>query len=144
MISNLIAFFVSHSLQLQTIYEALAQQDDLHLPTGTFRTSSKELRVESAMRPVTDDATAGSADAVADDDALHVHRDHPLSVALQRMSEARCDSLPVVSRQDASIVVGVIRLVDVLAAYGVARELNPTMTTTSDHPPPAASQPQSD
>ncbi len=140
MISNLIAFFVSHRLQPQTIYEALAQQDGLHLPTGTFRTSSKELRVESAMRPVTD-ATTARTDGVAGDDTLHVHRDHPLSVALQRMGEARRDSLPVVSRQDARIVVGVIALVDVLAAYGVARELNPTMTPASDHPPPAGVRP---
>ena len=131
MISNLIAYFVSHRLQPQTIYEALAQQDGLHLPTGTFRTSSKELRVESAMRAVTGDATGGIVDDVTVDDALHVHRDHPLSVALQRMGEARRDSLPVVSRQDARVVIGVITLVDVLAAYGVAREVSPTMHPTS-------------
>ena len=120
MISNLIAFFVSHRLQPPTIYEALAQQDGLLICRLAHSGRGKGIAEwESAMRPVTDNVVAASADDVAGDDALHVHRDHPLSVALQRMGEARRDSLPVVSRQDARIVVGVITLVD--AAGGLRR-----------------------
>ena len=49
MISNLIAFFISHKLQREPIYEALAHQDGLHLPSGPFRTDTA-LWVTSAIR----------------------------------------------------------------------------------------------
>src|SRR6266550_3031024 len=49
MISNLIAFFISQKLQREPIYEALAHQDGLHLPTGPFRTDTA-LWVTSAIR----------------------------------------------------------------------------------------------
>ena len=49
MISNLIAFFISQKLQREPIYEALAHQDGLHLPTGPFRTATA-LWVTSAIR----------------------------------------------------------------------------------------------
>ena len=49
MISNLIAFFISQKLQREPIYEALAHQDGLHLPTGPFRTTTA-LWVTSAIR----------------------------------------------------------------------------------------------
>jgi len=50
MISNLIAFFVSQQLQKQPIYEGLAHQDGLHLPTGEFRARSGRLNVTAAVR----------------------------------------------------------------------------------------------
>jgi CIC family chloride channel protein len=80
------------------------------------------------------DATAGSQRAVtiatimkrarapgADENALfpHVHEDQPLGLALARMGDTGHNVLPVVSRANARIVVGVITLVDVLKAYGV-------------------------
>ena len=37
MVSNLIAFYVSHRLQRVPIYEAIARQDGVHLPTGETR-----------------------------------------------------------------------------------------------------------
>ena len=37
MISNLIAFFISYRLQQEPIYEALAHQDGVHLPTAQSR-----------------------------------------------------------------------------------------------------------
>ncbi len=49
MISNLIAFFISQKLQREPIYEALAHQDGLHLPSGPFRTDTA-LWVTSAIR----------------------------------------------------------------------------------------------
>src|SRR5256714_3772456 len=49
MISNLIAFYISQQLQKVPIYEALAQQDGLHLPSGPFRTDTA-LWVTSAIR----------------------------------------------------------------------------------------------
>lgn len=51
MISNLIAFYISQKLQPEPIYEALARQDGIHLPTGEFRHLARRLQVRSAMRP---------------------------------------------------------------------------------------------
>jgi CIC family chloride channel protein len=50
MISNLIAFYISQRLQHEPIYEALARQDGLHLPTGAFRQLARQRRVSAAMR----------------------------------------------------------------------------------------------
>ena len=50
MISNLIAFYISQRLQHEPIYEALARQDGLHLPTGAFRQLGRQLRVSAALR----------------------------------------------------------------------------------------------
>ena len=50
MISNLIAFYISQRLQKEPIYEALARQDGIHLPTGAFRVHSRRLGVSVAQR----------------------------------------------------------------------------------------------
>jgi chloride channel protein, CIC family len=52
----------------------------------------------------------------------HVHADHPLDDALDRMGAFRVDVLPVVSRANVHQLLGVVRLQDVLEAYGVARK----------------------
>ena len=49
----------------------------------------------------------------------HVHMDHPLHVALERMSRARLDLLPVVSRADVHKLEGIVTLRDVMDFYGV-------------------------
>jgi CIC family chloride channel protein len=49
----------------------------------------------------------------------HVHPDHPLDVALQRMGEMHLDVLPVVSRANVLEIVGVITLPGILRAYGI-------------------------
>ena len=173
MISNLIAFFISQKLQREPIYEALAHQDGLHLPTGPFRTATAlwvtsairtppeplnlEMKVDEASDliddsdleswPVTDEeglvamvkvidirnATVGSQRPVtiatilkrARNDGLqpgvipHVHSDQPLGLALARMGDTGHNVLPVVSRANAKIIIGVVTLTDVLHAYGV-------------------------
>jgi CIC family chloride channel protein len=50
MISNLVSFFVSSRLQRQPIYEVLAHQDGIHLPTAESRISSSQGQVIQAMR----------------------------------------------------------------------------------------------
>ncbi len=52
-------------------------------------------------------------------DFPHVHPDHPLHLALERMSVTQVDILPVVSRADAHKLEGVVTLRDVLDSYGV-------------------------
>jgi CIC family chloride channel protein len=49
----------------------------------------------------------------------HVHADHPLDEALDRLGANRLDLLPVVSRANVHQLLGVVRLQDVLEAYGV-------------------------
>jgi chloride channel protein, CIC family len=56
-------------------------------------------------------------------DFPHVHVDHPLHVALERMGSNHLDVLPVVSRASKHQLRGVVTLVDVLARYGVEKEL---------------------
>jgi CIC family chloride channel protein len=177
MISNLIAFFISHKLQKQPIYEALAYQEGVHLPTAHSRSQADRIQVRQAMRsapavlspelpiaaalhqmkdgrfdawPVVDaeglrgmirnreleQATAEGASnkkigEILREDALsaystaeelpHVHPDHSLSLALERMGATGLNVLPVVSRANVRQLIGVIALDDILDAYGVAK-----------------------
>ncbi len=50
MISNLISFYVSWQLQRTPIYEALAEQDGIHLPVAETRTKSRAYTVGQAMQ----------------------------------------------------------------------------------------------
>lgn len=176
MISNLIAFFISQRFQAEPIYEALAHQDGLHLPTGAHRADAG-LRVTAAIReapePLNSEMTAAEAAfrvsgseleswPVVDDKGLlgmvrvsdilaadtkadppetigvllrradssgasavdlpHVHADQPLSQALARMGDARHNVLPVVSRANVRLLLGLVTLPDVLRAYRVQSE----------------------
>ncbi len=51
MISNLVSFFISSRLQREPIYEALAHQDGIHLPTAQTRQRIGQRQVIQAMRP---------------------------------------------------------------------------------------------
>ena len=48
----------------------------------------------------------------------HLHVDHALSVALDRLGATHLDALPVVSRADIHKLEGVVTLQDVLNLYG--------------------------
>jgi chloride channel protein, CIC family len=166
MISNMVSFFISSRLQPEPIYEALANQDGIHLPNEGTRRRYGQQQVAQVMRaatemlparttveeaftkmrssgvhawPITDDrgvvgvvSRAQIEQAVAkgetnlqlkefldDGDFPHVHADHPLYVALERMGTAKLDLLPVVSRANIRYLLGVVVLSDVLHAYGV-------------------------
>ena len=51
----------------------------------------------------------------------HVHPDHSLSLALERMGSTGLNVLPVVSRANVRQLLGIVILDDVLMAYGVAK-----------------------
>jgi CIC family chloride channel protein len=166
MISNLISFFISSRLQKQSIYESLALQDGIHLPTAESRQQDGHHHVIVAMRPATHVLSAdmtvqralekvasseSTAWPVVDDRGLigvltfgklqqaanadpdskqlkdildgpdfpHLHVDHPLSLALERMGACQVNALPVVNRGSIHKLEGIITLKDVLAAYGV-------------------------
>ena len=55
----------------------------------------------------------------SDEPIIHVHLDHPLSIALDRMGSAQVEALPVVSRADIRKLLGIITLPEVLKAYGL-------------------------
>src|SRR6201984_1465167 len=50
MISNLISFFISQQLQREPIYEALALQEGVYLPTGESRDELTGIPVSEVMR----------------------------------------------------------------------------------------------
>lgn len=68
-------------------------------------------------------AEAGAAKQVGDlvppGEFPHLHADHSLDLALDRMGAIHVDLLPVVSRANIHELVGVVRLADVLEAYGL-------------------------
>ena len=59
------------------------------------------------------------ADLLETLDFPHVHTDHALHLALERMSAERLDLLPVVNRADVHKLEGIVTLRDVLDSYGV-------------------------
>jgi chloride channel protein, CIC family len=68
--------------------------------------------------------TDGSAnkrlrELVDPDDFPHVHEDHSLNLALERMGASQLDVLPVVNRANLHKLEGIVTLPDVLAVYGV-------------------------
>jgi CIC family chloride channel protein len=54
MISNLVSLFISSRFQPQPIYEVLAEQDGIHLPTTETRSQDGRRQVALAMRAVTE------------------------------------------------------------------------------------------
>ena len=166
MIANLTSLFISRRFQKQPIYEALAHQDGIHLPTaGTLHQKSTrtvaqvmrrtpkilaaQARVEEAVEetrassfriwPVAEkDYFLGMVSRETLECALvdgrkelplkaivdtrhvqHVHLDHALHLALERMSAYHLDVLPVIHRADIHKLLGVVTLHDVLDSYGV-------------------------
>lgn len=122
--------------------------DVMRPPTDTVRADSTVREVFQAKRgadlrvwPVEDDqkiidvitlaelqrAIANGNDGkllselISDRDSPHVHPDHPLDVALERMGASKLDALPVVSRADSHQILGIIVLSDILKAFGIDR-----------------------
>jgi CIC family chloride channel protein len=102
MISNLIAFYISQRLQREPIYEALARQDGLHLPTGAFRQLARQLRVSAALRVAPPPLAADST----------------LEAAQQRTMQSDFGSWPVVDEQG---LAGMVRRTDIAAAVADGR-----------------------
>jgi len=165
MISNLVSFFISARLQRRPIYEELALQDGIHLPSAETRKRQAARTVAQVMRPatvvlpaelasgealqrvagsgyrcwpVTDgrglvgmltaslleqsaalDASQPVGALVRDTASPHVHPDHTLHDALERMGSEGLDVLPVVSRANIRALMGIVTLDDLLRAYGV-------------------------
>ena len=74
-----------------------------------------------SQRPVTITTILKRARGNSDDaqPVPHVHSDQPLGLALARMGDTGHNALPVVSRANARMIIGVVTIGDVLQAYGV-------------------------
>jgi CIC family chloride channel protein len=166
MIANLTSLFISSHFQRQPIYEALAEQDGIHLPNPRGSEEFSLRTVSNVMHPSELVLSAGisARDAlevthtssfrnwpVTENDRFlgiisremlehacvedkkdepigklirtplvpHVHADHPLHLALERMSKYQVDVLPVLQRANLRDLVGVVTLRDILDSYGV-------------------------
>jgi chloride channel protein, CIC family len=165
MISNLVSLFIASRLQPTPIYEALAEQDGIHLPTSASRNRAPERHVARIMRSpfqslpaettvgealaesrtskfntwlINDSAgilgvvnlqTLEKANTDSPDQKLrnlidpmifpHVHSDHSLDFALDRMGANQLDLIPVVNRGNIHNLEGVVTLQDVLDAYRI-------------------------
>jgi chloride channel protein, CIC family len=162
MISNMINLFIASRLQKQPIYEALAIQDGIHLPSAEARQRREQRQVVGIMRTWTEllpaeitvkeamekvRASEYRTSLISDPRGLigaisrtsleherpekklsdlvdglvfpHLHSDHGLDLALERMGSNHLDMLPVVSRADVHKLQGIVTLNDVLQAYGI-------------------------
>jgi predicted transcriptional regulator len=73
--------------------------------------------IESAAK--NGDAEKKLSEIIAAGEFPHVHTDHSLHMALDRMGRANLDMLPVVSRANVHQLLGSVTLDDVLALYRV-------------------------
>jgi CIC family chloride channel protein len=167
MIANLISLFVASQLQAEPIYEGLAIQDGIHLPTAETRqrygqrqvftvmkTASESLPAETPVREALERVRSSGTRTwlVSDERGVvgvvnlltlekeqpengdktlreivdpihfpHVHSDHGLDLALERMGTNQVEILPVVNRGNVHKVEGIVTLQDLLNAYGVNR-----------------------
>src|SRR5260370_14560602 len=78
------------------------------------------ISLQNLQRTNSDGSTNKRLNEVVDaEDFPHVHADHPLHLALDRMGASQLELLPVVSRANVHHLEGVVMLQDVLALYGV-------------------------
>ena len=97
MISNLIAYFISYKLQPEPIYEALAHQDGVHLPSAEGRTLPANSRVARVMRP--------SPPAFSPDT--------PVGAAIEQWQDAPFSAWPVAGPDG---LIGMVRRADLQTA----------------------------
>jgi CIC family chloride channel protein len=93
MISNLVSFFISARFQKQPIYEVLAQQDGIHLPSVETRQQLEQRQVAQAMREATEVLSA----------------EMTVQEALERLKSSELRALPVCDERG---VIGVVQLQD--------------------------------
>jgi CIC family chloride channel protein len=63
----------------------------------------------------------GPVEDLTEESFPHLHADHPLDVAMRRLSASGLKALPVVSRANICELKGTISLADILAAYSVGK-----------------------
>jgi CIC family chloride channel protein len=89
MIANLVSFFIATRFQRQSVYDILAMQDGIHLPSAEARREQSSRQVRRAMRPVKETLLA----------------DLTVQQAIDQMRSSEVQSWPVVDQRG---VIGVI------------------------------------
>jgi CIC family chloride channel protein len=118
MISNLISFFISRRLQPEPIYEALALQEGVYLPTGESREELYGARVSEIMSPLGDDI------GLLPDDS-------DLERARLFLDSKQCNSWPVGER---NFVLGVINRRDLEASASGAKTMRDLIDPEARYP----------
>jgi chloride channel protein, CIC family len=107
MISNLISFFISFRMQREPIYESLAIQDGIHLPSEATRLREGQRLVVQAMRPA---VTA-------------MRSDMTVREAFDRAPTTEFNSWPVTEDRGVVGVISLDRLEEALAKGEEAKRL---------------------
>jgi CIC family chloride channel protein len=94
---------------------------------GMLRSSEIESAAAKgdSNKTVSDILPPASAGIDPADDLTHVHIDHSLALALERMGASGLNVLPVVSRANFHQLLGIVVLDDILNTYGVGKRLTP-------------------
>jgi CIC family chloride channel protein len=94
---------------------------------GMIRNSELEKAAASgdSNKTVSDILQQASQGAHPGEDLTHVHIDHSLALALERMGASGLNVLPVVSRANFHQLLGIVVLDDILNTYGVGKRLTP-------------------
>ena len=108
MIANTISYFISRSLHPLPFFTMLARQEGVDLPSAEEYRSTEVLRVEDAMRPLSDAPL---------DHAPAIYPDVPLDAALRLLADHPL--LAVANRDHPEKPIGVLSLEDVHRAYGI-------------------------
>jgi chloride channel protein, CIC family len=118
MISNLISFFISRKLQPEPIYEALALQEGVYLPTGESREELAGDRVDEIMLPVEEESSPLPSSTT-------------VAAAREFLDKRQCNSWPV---GDKNFVVAVINRRDLEAATDDQRNLRDLIHPDTQYP----------
>jgi chloride channel protein, CIC family len=111
--------FLDSTLPIGVALEKLHAGKHRALPVRSERGMEGMASAELLQNEVAKDPVRLLVDVVATEDFPHVHRDHTLAQALDRMAAARLDVLPVVSRANIREFEGIVMLRDILDRYGV-------------------------
>jgi CIC family chloride channel protein len=96
------------------------------------------ISLSKLQKPLTEGATQQPLSEILQTDEFpHVHMNHSLAMALDRMGASQLDVLPVVNRANVHKLEGIVKLQDVLRLYGV----EPRETTIASGEP-ATTHPQ--
>jgi CIC family chloride channel protein len=115
MISNLISFFISQQLQHEPIYEALALQEGVYLPTGESRDELTGIRVSQVMHP----------------DAQPIPSEADLDTVKARLVKENCNSWPVGERNG---IQGVVSLHQIEGAENKPSTLKDLLSANGNYP----------
>jgi CIC family chloride channel protein len=118
MISNLISFFISRRFQPEPIYEALALQEGVYLPTAESREELYGARVDEVMSPLSDEMP-------------QLPGDSDLKAATLFLDQRQCNSWPVGER---NFVQGLIGRRDLEGAGPNAKTLRDLVKPESRYP----------